>query len=203
MDQATPKTSKQVRQRRAFVAIGAVLLLAGLLLIWVSSQRSSGPLDGEEVRLPDTAFDPNSSRNAELNNQAECGAGELQVVAHTDKDSYAAGELPQLSLSIENTGEKPCVKNLGTSQMVFEVQAGAETVWLSTDCQLEADDRLVQLQPGQKLKTAPLQWDRTKSAADTCDLQEREPVAGEGAAYHLLVAVGGVPAQDSKQFLLH
>lgn len=203
MDQATPRTSKKVLQRRLLVLFGGVLFGAGLLLIWLSTLGGRGPLDGEEVRLPDTAFDPNSARNAEANEQAECGAGQLQVVAYTDKDSYAAGELPQLSLSIENIGDKPCVKNLGTSQMVFEVQSGAETVWLSTDCQQQADDRLVQLQPGQKLTTATLQWDRTRSAPDTCELQEREQVAGAGAAYHLLVAVSGVPAQESKQFLLH
>lgn len=192
----------QTLWRRIFAVIGVVTLLAGLFLIWASGLDRSGREDSKEVVLPEGTFDPNAARIAEANKAPACEPGALKVTAITDKTSYASGENPQISLAIENVSAAPCYHNLGTSQMVFEIQTGGQTVWLSTHCQESPDDRYVTLAAGQRLVTDTLLWNRTYSTAGLCD-GEREQVPAEGASYHLLVAVGEIPAQESRQFLLY
>lgn len=195
-------TGFKIRWRRVFAVLAAFLLVTGLVLILLSGLGGGRPERGDDVILPDGTFDLNAGRDAEANKPVECSAEQLEVLALTDKTSYGPGEHPQFALSVENKGVKPCYKNLGTKNMIFEVQTGALTVWLSSHCQKMPDDRYVLLEPGQKLTTAKLVWDRTKSTESTCETQ-RETVVAQGASYHLLVAVGGVPAQQSAQFLLY
>ncbi|AQX79403.1 hypothetical protein BWO91_04920 [Plantibacter flavus] len=134
---------------------------------------------------------------------AACTADQIRVEAVVNGTSFAADELPQLSLSVTNTGSAACTMNAGTSQQVFTVSSGEEPYWTSTDCQTAPSDQQVLLEPGKTVSSnPPITWDRTRSAPDTCD-QQRDPVPAGGASYHLNTSIGGFASADSAQFLLN
>lgn len=134
---------------------------------------------------------------------APCAERQIIVEAITDKQVYAAGEQPNLSVTITNTGPNTCVLNVGTAAQVFTVTSGTEIYWKSTDCQVDAVDAQVSLEPNTPVSSSvPIVWDRTRSNADTCG-GERTPAPAAGASYHLEVAVSGFESNATKQFLLY
>ena len=133
----------------------------------------------------------------------ECVAQNLTVGALTDKAEYAAGELPQLSMTVTNKGTADCKLNVGTSQQVFQVTSGDDMWWQSTDCQAEKSDFWILLPAGKTETTGtPVSWVRERSSPDTCDVA-REAAVGEGASYFLTTSLGGAQSKESKQFLLY
>jgi hypothetical protein len=133
-----------------------------------------------------------------------CRAGDLAVEAVTDQDTYASGQIPQLSISLTNKGANGCTLNVGTSTQKFTIKSGNDVWWRSTDCQTEPSDMIVLLAAGQSVSSAtPVPWDRTRSSVDSCTATDRQRAPGGGASYHLSVEIGGVAAPQSKQILLY
>lgn len=195
-------------RRRIFVLLGLVAVVAAIVLIIVKPGSSGDRVEGSQVEIPDgvsAVVDEEAgpeSGKASDDTPKTCEARDLEVTAVTDRESYAAGEEPELALSVVNTAKQACVADLGTAGMVFTVTSGSDQVWLSTDCQKEADRRDVLLEPGKKLSTEPIVWDRTRSNPETCNI-DREQVGAGGASYHLSVAAGGAESAKSAQFLLY
>lgn len=132
----------------------------------------------------------------------ECVEGALLVEAVVDQTSYAPTELPKISLRVTNQGEIDCDADLGTNTMLYEIRSGTDLYWSSRDCQRNEASNPVRVRAGETLEAEPLEWDRTRSSAETCDI-ERSPAPGGGASYHLSVAIAGVESFESKQFILY
>ena len=142
---------------------------------------------------------PTSSTSAE---GKPCKPGDVRVEAVTDKDVYAAGELPQLSVALTNTGTAACTIDAGTAQQLFTITSGSEVYWKSTDCQTDKVDAEVLLEPGKTISSqAPITWDRARSDPSTCQAT-REQVPAGGASYHLETTVAGIKSAETKQFIL-
>jgi hypothetical protein len=103
---------------------------------------------------------------------------------------------------VENKGEAACQAQLGTAVMAFVITSGSDEVWRSSDCQVNGDSRAVVLEPATPLETEAIEWDRTRSGTETCEIA-RDPVTAEGATYHLHVAVGSVSGTGTAPFLLY
>lgn len=194
--------SKAVYVRRRLMVLAVLLaVIAFIVLVIVKPGSSGGAASAPEVALPEeiTAADKPAPSTGELPN---CAAGELQVIPLTDRDSYAAGELPLLSLSITSTAAEQCQADLGTAGMIFSITSGSDEVWRSRDCQVSPDSRAIVLEPGQTLTTEPITWDRTRSSPESCDIS-RDPVGADGATYHLNVAAAGVQGDGTAPFLLY
>src|SRR5215207_3337147 len=209
-NQAPARQSPQVyRRRQLMVLLGLVAVIVAIVLVFVRPGSSEG---GE----PDAAGGVNPSQSAEPTEDAAtpptvipteptaadgdaCAAKHITVEAVTDKTVYEAGEQPQLSVTITNTGKNVCVLNAGTNAQVFTIKSGEEMYWLSTDCQVDPIDAEVSLAPGTPISSSvPIVWDRTRSSVETCG-GPREAVPASGASYHLSVAVEGFESQSSKQ----
>ncbi|MBD8536653.1 MULTISPECIES: hypothetical protein [unclassified Plantibacter] len=204
--------------RRRLIVFG-VLLAVIVLVIVLIVRLASGPGTENTAATPTptpTATPaptpaPEASTTAPIDeaattdpgSAAACTADQIRVEAVVNGTSFAADELPQLSLSVTNTGSAACTMNAGTSQQVFTVSSGEEPYWTSTDCQTAPSDQQVLLEPGKTVSSnPPITWDRTRSAPDTCD-QPRDPVPAGGASYHLNTSIGGFASADSAQFLLN
>lgn len=194
------------RRRRLAVFGGLGLILVLVLLLW---HPWSGSANGKQASTP--AVIPATSAPAATSGAtgsasdaaAACTKSQVKVSAMTDSDSYAAGQYPQLTVRVENTGDSACTLNVGTSQQVFTVTSGSEIYWLSTDCQNEASDYELVLQPKTPVTSEPIQWDRTRSNPGTCTLTTRDPVPAEGATYHLTASIDGIPSSSSANFTLN
>jgi hypothetical protein len=211
-----PQPSSVYWRRRLIVLLGLLAVVVVIVLIVVRPGASNGePASGpasttspaSQAGGSNGATDsgaastsiPTSSATAEGN---VCNPSDVKVEAVTDKDTYAAGELPQLSVAITNTGSAPCKIDAGTAQQSFTVTSGSEVYWKSTDCQTDKVDAEVLLQPGKTISSqAPITWDRTRSDPATCQAT-REQVPAGGASYHLQTQVAGITSADTKQFIL-
>ena len=93
--------------------------------------------------------------------------------------------------------------DVGTATQSFVVSSGNETYWRSTDCQTNSASQIVLLESGKTVSSAePVEWDRTRSATDTCQADDRPKASAGGASYHLNVSIGGVDSLGSAQFIL-
>ncbi|MBO1903110.1 hypothetical protein J4H92_14290 [Leucobacter weissii] len=203
-DPVGPKSRGVYIRRRILVLLGLLAVVAAIVLIIVKPGSTGVPAAGEDVAVPEDLVASEQAEDAEKSGEepAACISGQLRVTPSTDRESYAEGELPELSLAVENTGERACSADLGTASMTFEITSGSDEVWRSTDCQKNPDQRMVILEAGQKLTTEPISWDRTRSGSETCDV-DRDPVPADGASYHLRVAIGDVDGDGTAQFLLY
>ncbi len=214
------------RRRRLTVLGGVLLLVLGVVLaIWQpwnaagsTPGPSSPPAASADATLPaspdatpdatpavtdaadgaDPAPSPDpSGTDAPI---AACSTANIAVLAVTDKESYGSGELPQLSISLSNTSDTPCLINVGTATQAFVISSGSDIWWRSTDCQTESSDQVVQLAAGQTVASVtPLVWDRTRSATDSC--ADARPQAPSGY-FHLAVSIGGIQSADTAMFQL-
>ena len=198
------------------VLVGLVAVIVAVVLIFVRPGSSQG--DEPDAAAAPPATDAATEKTApptviptEPAEPAEqpaadgdpCSPEKVTVEAVTDKTIYEAGEQPQLSMTITNTGENICVLNAGTKVQVFTITSGEEVYWRSSDCQVDPIDAEVSLTPATPISsTVPIVWDRTRSSVDTCG-GPREAVPSGGASYHLSIVVDGFESGSSKQFLLY
>lgn len=203
-DPVGPEDKKVYVRRRLLVLAGLIALIVAVVLVIVKPGSSGGAAGAAEVTVPEdlVVAEQQEAETADPEAIPACADTQLQVTPVTDRDSYAAGELPQLSLQIENVGESDCQADLGTAGMSLQVTSGVDQVWRSTDCQQNPDHRAVIVQPGKPLMTEAIAWDRTRSSPDSCEIS-RDPVGAGGATYHLRVAVGGVEGEGTAPFLLY
>ncbi|WP_159602227.1 hypothetical protein [Agromyces humi] len=208
------RQSPQVyRRRRLLVLLGLVAVIIAIVLVIVRPGSSQGDepdaaAGAAPSATPDASDEPTApptvipTEATEVDGDA-CTAKNVTVEAVTDKTVYEAGEQPQLSVTITNTGKNVCVLNAGTNAQVFTVKSGEELYWQSTDCQVDPIDAEVSLTPGTPISSSvPIVWDRTRSSAETCE-GPREAVPAGGASYHLEVTVDGIASETSKQFQLY
>lgn len=204
-DPVGPKDKKVYIRRRLLVLAGLLAVVAAIVLVLVKPGSSGGAASAREVQVPEdlaTVEQQQAEEDADPEAVPACTDAQLQVTPITDRASYAATELPQLSLSVENVGDADCSADLGTAGMRFEITSGSDQVWRSTDCQQNPDHRAVLVQPGKPLTTEAIAWDRTRSSPESCEIS-RDTVGAGGATYHLRVEVGGVSGEGTAPFLLY
>lgn len=216
-----PSPAVYRRRRLALLLVVLVVVAAVVLALWrpwegaaagarpaatpstaASPSISASPSApaAEDEADADTTAAPVPTPGATPADVEPCSARALQVAAVTDKDVYGGDEQPQLSISLTNSGETPCLLNVGTATQKFTISSGPDVWWRSTDCQSESSDQVVQIDPGQSVSSVtPLTWDRTRSSVDTCDGDRPTAPAGY---FNLAVEIGGLAAQQERQFVL-
>jgi len=196
-----PQPAKIYWRRRLVVILGllAVIVIVSLIVFRPAPDK---PETTAADTKPSSSATP-SSTDAPAGDGAECAEGVVEVAPITDAGDYGADQQPLLSLSITNTGTTACTFNAGTDAQEYVITSGEEKIWSSKDCQTEPVANAQVLEPGVALTTTPFPWDRTRSAADTCDSPDRPSVTAGGASYHLEVTIDGVTSTDTKQFILN
>ena len=204
------QSSRVYRRRRLVVGLGLLAVLVILFLIIFQPGVSKGdaaapktPADTTQSNAPTDAATAIPETATAVDGDA-CAPSSVQVEAITDATNYAADELPQLSLSLTNTGTTDCVIDAGNARQVFTVLSGEDVYWSSTDCQTDPIEAQVTLKPGVVMPLAtPITWDRTRSAVDTCEAEARAPVPAGGASYYLHVTVDGIDAAEPALMILN
>ena len=213
-----PRPSAAVyRRRRLVVVIALILFVAAVgigiwLLIakpWATADASPKPTSSSSqtpTTTPTTdAESPSPSPSAEQTPAiVACEAKDVEVTAVTDAESYAAGALPKLSISLTNKGTKDCTLDVGSTTQVFTISSGADVWWRSTDCQENPSSMIATLTAGTTVTSKdPVTWDRTRSSVETCDQENRQRAPGGGASYHVEVSIGGFTSLTTTQILLY
>jgi hypothetical protein len=196
-----PQPSSVYWRRRLVLGLGILAVIIVIVLLIVGPGLAGKGGDPKVANTPG----PSSSAAAPVDNSdpsQACDPSKITVAAVTDKDSYAAGEEPMISLSVTNTGNASCTFQAGADVQVYTVTSGKDIIWTSKDCQAAAEPTPTVLEPGKAVSTTPFAWDRTRSSTTTCE-GDRPAVAAGGATYRLTVAVNEVEATADKPFLLY
>ena len=185
------------RRRRLFAGVALLVVIAvafgGFAAISgaMSGQPSGDQQPGAAPASQPTATASRSakpSKDPSASPSAESGEGCEQnlviVTASTDKQVYAAGEKPVLSLKVTNNNKVPCEVNIGTSQMEYMITSGSDRIFSSKDCQAETTDLTKKIAPG-KSETANFPWQRNRTVQG-CEPVEAKP--GAGGAYYVFTA---------------
>ena len=203
------RVSPAVYRRRRLVALLALIAVVTAVVLIIVRPGQATPTPTETaVAKPTVApvvtesATPTPTPTVDVSDYKECSTKNLEVLPVLDSVDYQAGVLPNLSLTIQNTGKTACFYNVGTAAQELTITSGAETYWVSTDCQSEKSDTVAILEPGVVYPSAPIVWERQRSSPDTCG-GEREIVPAGGASYYLTTKVGGVSSKSSAQFLLY
>lgn len=194
------------RRRRLMVALGAlaVIVVIALLIVRPGAASDDDPKAGD---TPSSSSSPGTDEtddgdDASGDPSAACDPAVITLTPVTDKDGYAAGEIPMISMTIKNSGAVACTFTVGTDAQYYEIVSGSDPIWNSRDCQTDPAPLSQVLEPGVELTTTPFGWDRTRSSATTCD-GDRPQVTGGGATYRLSVALGDAKSAGDKAFLLY
>lgn len=207
------KTSKAVYRRRRLVVFGVLIIVIGLVAwgIWQASRPSTTvptptPSDGAAPIItehPDTgetippALQVTPAPISEV--PPKCTAEDAYVEALTTHTDFGPGAAAQLGIAVTSQIGTPCSINIGTAMQKYTVKSGNDIWWRSTDCQIDGVDQIVTLEPGQRIQTDPfLEWDRVRSAPDTCESNDREQA--KPGFYALEVEIGGLVSQKPADF---
>ncbi|MFM6968257.1 MAG: hypothetical protein ACKOWN_04940 [Microbacteriaceae bacterium] len=142
---------------------------------------------------------PQSSETPGQNTLAACDPTAVVIAPNTDHDTYAEGELPQLSMTITNTSDVACTIEVGTDMQKYVITSGTDAIWDSTTCQSSTEPFVQEFAAGQSITTNTFEWLRARS--DNCD--SGTPVVGGGASYQLTVHLGDLVSAEPRQFMLY
>ena len=162
-----PEPSSVYWIRRA--AILVVLLTVVLGLWWLfgavlggdSTTSTSATSTADDAAVVDTAAEgvdvPAEAASAAPLTPAEpvgCPNSVIRVEATTDSSTYTVGETPRLTLSITNTGDVACTRDVGPKANELEITSGGYHVWSSDDCNASNKSKISVLEPGQTVASA-------------------------------------------------
>jgi len=83
-----------------------------------------------------------------------CPDSVIAVEATTDSSTYPVGSKPRLTLSITNTSDVACTRDVGPKANELEITSGGYHVWSSDDCNASNKSNVTTLEPGQTVASS-------------------------------------------------
>ena len=166
-------------RRVALLAIIAVLIIA--IAVACSGGSSSGH---PSASTPTTSPTPSAGPTVTA---AACRRDQLAVTASTDANTYPAGVLPRLQVSIRNNGSLACVLTESPRTRGWTIVSGTDQLWTTVGCQTASTARDVTLKAGAAVHHSMV-WNRHRSDKG-CTVSTTEAAPG---TYQLTVSVNGI-----------
>ncbi len=152
-------------RRGAIVLVVITLIVALWWLIGAvrgggSSTDSAAPTASTEASAePSASGEANGSQAPESSASSaaepvECVDSDIKVEATTDSSTYPVGSTPKLTLTITNTGDVACTRDVGPKANELEITSGGYHVWSSDDCNASSKSKVAELKPGDKVASS-------------------------------------------------
>jgi hypothetical protein len=130
--------------------------------------------DATSTAAPDASASAAASADAGAGAEpVECLDSAITVEATTDSSTYPVGSTPRLTLTIINSGDVACKRDVGPKANELEITSGGYHVWSSDDCNASNKSKIVTLKPGDKVASS-ITWNGR--------LTQKGCPNGEGAA---------------------
>ena len=126
----------------------------------------------------------------------DCQDSVIKVKARTDKSTYTVGETPELKLTITNSGDLACKRDVGPRANELEVTSGGYHVWSSDDCSASDASKIIVLKPGEKVSSR-ITWNGRLSQKG-CPSEGAEAKPGR----YDVIGRNGAVESDGKPFSL-
>ena len=169
---------------RRLVVLAVVAVLVAGIAVACSGGSSHPPRATTPLASPSpTASSPRPG--------GTCASDDLEVVASTDADKYAASTLPRLTVAISTRGSVSCVITESPSKRTWTIVSGADQIWTTAGCQSGHTAVRTVLKPGQPVHHT-IVWNRHRS-----DKKCAVSSAAAPGTYQLIVIVNGVRSQPA------
>ncbi len=192
---------------------GAIVLIAitvAVALFWlIGALRGSGdttasaePSGSAEPSVaasvePSGSTAPSASSSTASGEPVECLDSAITVEATTDSSTYPVGSTPKLTLTITNSGDVACKRDVGPKANELTITSGGYHVWSSDDCSTNSKSKVSTLKPGQSY-VASITWDGRLSQKGCTTSQGAAAKAGR----YDLVGRNGKVESESTPFAL-
>ncbi len=167
-----PEPASTYWVRRAVLAAVVLLVLWSLVALLTGGGTDTVEQGAAELTaspsatsqaLPPESGQPTASASPSPSVQVTaCADAALAVTAEAERDSYALGATPTLVLTIKNTSDAPCRRDLGPGAAELLVMSGRDRIWSSDDCSPGGAPGPVVLSP-QESDVTRLTWSATRS----------------------------------------
>jgi hypothetical protein len=184
---------------------GAIVLVVVTLVValwWLVGSLFGGGSDTSA----DSGSEPSSSASAAPDASASVAASEaadaepvecldsaITVEATTDASTYPVGSTPRLTLTIINSGDVACKRDVGPKANELEITSGGYHVWSSDDCNASSKSKVVTLKPGDKVASS-ITWNGRLTQKGCPDGEGDEAKAG---SYDLVGRNGKVTSEQT------
>lgn len=172
MHPAGPEPPTVYWVRRAAVVVIVITVIA--LLWWlIGALRGGGGNPEAAVDVSDASGSPSASAESTASAPASdepaqspsptaqpvaCDDSVIAVEATTDASTYSVGSTPRLTLTIQNTGDVACKRDVGPKANELSITSGGYHVWSSDDCNASDKSKVVVLKAGEKVASS-ITWD--------------------------------------------
>ena len=168
-----PEPASTYWTRRAVLALVVLLVLYGLVALLTGgggtdtveqgAPESSASASATPQALPPETAEPTASASPSPSVEVTaCADADLAVSAEAERDSYPIGATPTLILTVKNTSDAPCRRDIGQGAAELLVMSGRDRIWSSDDCAPGGEPGPVVLAP-QKSDVTRLTWSATRS----------------------------------------
>jgi hypothetical protein len=121
-----------------------------------ASAVPSGDAGGGEASAPGSAA-PSPKQSTAQTPVTACPDSVIKVNATTDSSTYPVGSSPKLTLTIINTGDVTCKRDIGPKANEMEITSGGYHVWSSDDCNAGQKSKIVKMKPKAKFAVS-ISW---------------------------------------------
>ena len=154
--------------RRRIILLAAVLgVIALLAWLWPSggeaepaglpstsaspsATSASASASASPTTSPTGEASPSEAGATTASGEAQpCRTGDLDVSVAVETPTPTAGSEVIFVMSVANTGDAPCIQDVGASATSFLVTSGGFRVWSSDDCNPGGTEQLEVIPPGQ------------------------------------------------------
>ena len=157
-----PEPSVVYWVRRGTIILIVITLLLGMW--WLVGARSvaspggSSSISAVDDGVDDPAMGGTPDVIASPGEPTDCPDSVIEVTATTDSSTYRVGSQdPVLTLTITNTGDVPCFRDIGALANELTITSGGYHVWSSDDCAVDEESNITLMAPGQQAVSS-LTW---------------------------------------------
>ncbi len=131
--------------RRGLVVLVVLVVLVALWWVFLRSDAAPSTAEPTPSITPSVSSTPSSTASSTPSvsptasstsspAQPDCVAKAIEVSVTTDRTSYPEGVLPVFSLTVTNTGDVTCRRDVGQQALELVVTSGDVQAWSSDDC---------------------------------------------------------------------
>lgn len=166
-------------RRRLLVALGIVVVLILLFVLFGGGSDGDGqtpvaaPTSPSASPTPSSTTSPSATSSstitpsaspsatapADLANLPDCADSDIQVTSTVDKTTFPVGTPIKFTMTVTNTSDQTCKRNVGPKVNTISVTSGGVHVWSSDDCSPAGGDQIVAI-PASQAYGITATWDQ-------------------------------------------
>lgn len=187
-------------RRRRIVALLIALILLGAIVAgaWALKNRFFPSAASTPDPSPSESTGPSEE---DLANPTDCAAESLALSIDLAADSLPAGQPANIPVTIENTGEVPCIVDVGKDALTLTINSGDDDVWSSRHCSGGLPEERRLLLDLDSKDTTVVAWGGDRSKKGCPDDQEK----AKSGTYRVKVSLesGSAEIAEEQVFGLH